>query len=232
MAKKTPLPRDKESLRYLLDRVDRYLEQNESIHVRQVQLHDELRKAAPNEGSREFSVRNIEQIQAEIRERLAALDATLGPALPYLDVPDEVLPGDQSLVASSLAGGDALHLMDLENRKRDRLLTLVRELQSAIFLNLSGEGCSQHPGESITELERHTPAFDRDDGNWVRNKIAADLENLKATTLSTYRRKGETNADKTLGRDQDGRVWRRPGKPNSHPWYLRSTLLSQKNCSK
>jgi len=76
----------------------------------------------------------------------------------------------------------------------------------------------------IRELEETTPEFNRQNGEWVKNTKAAELEGLEPRTLAAYRSQGIANADKTLGRERDGRVWRRPGTPNSHPWYLRSTL--------
>lgn len=78
----------------------------------------------------------------------------------------------------------------------------------------------------VANLERVTPAFDADSGQWVKNKLAAGLEGLETRTLAQYRTQGIANAPKTLGKDPDGRVWRRPGTPSSHPWYLRSTLKS------
>ena len=80
---------------------------------------------------------------------------------------------------------------------------------------------------SIEELEAQTPPFHRDSALWVRNTRAAKLEGVETETLKSYRYGGVHNTEKTLGRDPDGRVWRRPGTSNSHPWYLRSTLKSE-----
>ncbi|MBI2480729.1 MAG: hypothetical protein HYV60_19510 [Planctomycetia bacterium] len=76
----------------------------------------------------------------------------------------------------------------------------------------------------LAKLESTTPPLSSDNGLWVRNKRAASLEGIETDTLKTYRYSGIKNADRTLGRDADGRVWRRQGTPRSHPWYLRSTL--------
>ncbi len=76
----------------------------------------------------------------------------------------------------------------------------------------------------IDKLESKTPPLDRDSGKWIKNKRAADLEGIETRTLADYRTQGIKTADGNLGRDKDGRVWRRKGTPRSHPWYLRSTL--------
>jgi hypothetical protein len=81
--------------------------------------------------------------------------------------------------------------------------------------------------QTIENLERVTPPLDREDGKWVNNKRAAILEGFMTETLGTYRKSGIQNSDKTLGCDQEGRIWRRNGTPKSHPWYLRSTLLTE-----
>ena len=81
--------------------------------------------------------------------------------------------------------------------------------------------------EALASLETETPAFSSDSGLWVRNKRAAELDGVETETLRTYRYAGSKNTEGTFGRDSDGRVWRRPGTPNSHPWYLRSTLRSE-----
>lgn len=81
--------------------------------------------------------------------------------------------------------------------------------------------------KKISELESATPPLDRDSGKWVSNKRAAELEGVETRTLADYRLQGIRNAAKTLGRDKDGRVWRRQGTQNSHPWYLRSTLRAK-----
>jgi hypothetical protein len=79
----------------------------------------------------------------------------------------------------------------------------------------------------LRELEAETPTFDRDSGQWVKNKRAARLDGLEISSLCKYRSDGEQSPSRDFGRDTDGRVWRRPGTPRSHPWYLRSTLKSQ-----
>jgi hypothetical protein len=76
----------------------------------------------------------------------------------------------------------------------------------------------------ISALEMSTPQLDRNSGKWVNNKGAAGLEGVETRTLADYRTQGIKNAARTLGRDKDGRVWRREGTPGAHPWYLRSTL--------
>jgi hypothetical protein len=88
-----------------------------------------------------------------------------------------------------------------------------------------GEGAGGAGGEKeISALEKTTPPLDRDSGKWVNNKRAAEIEGVETRTLADYRTQGIKNAAGTLGRDKDGRVWRREGTPNAHPWYLRSTL--------
>ncbi len=81
----------------------------------------------------------------------------------------------------------------------------------------------------IAELERITPPLVKHDGQWVNNKTAAELEGLQPRSLASYRGLGIQNAARNLGRDPDGRVWRRTGTDNAHPWYLKITLKSQRN---
>ncbi len=83
---------------------------------------------------------------------------------------------------------------------------------------------SQPANNELVRLEAETPAFQADSPLWVKNKVAAKLSGLNTRTLATYRKQGIANAEKTLGRDRNGRVWRRPGTTGSHPWYLSSTL--------
>jgi len=78
--------------------------------------------------------------------------------------------------------------------------------------------------DSIEQLELDTPKLDRQNGQWVSNKKAAAQEGIETRTLAKYRTDGKANPDKTFGRDNDGRVWRRDGTPSSHPWYLKSSL--------
>ena len=101
-----------------------------------------------------------------------------------------------------------------------------------------GNGCGlKHPREgktrksdSLAALEKETPAFNPDSGEWVKNKAAAKTEGLTSRTLATYRSAGIKS--KTIGKDKDGRVWRRPGTPRSHPWYLKSALILRKSSPK
>ena len=81
------------------------------------------------------------------------------------------------------------------------------------------------PGPEVpAELESTTPPLDRENGQWVSSTAAAKIESLKVDTLTDYRSEGIVTADKRLGRDRDGRVWRRDGTLRSRPWYSRSTL--------
>jgi len=81
--------------------------------------------------------------------------------------------------------------------------------------------------DEIIALEQSTPPLDRNSGKWVNNKRAADIEGVGTRTLADYRSLGIKDAAGNLGRDKDGRVWRREGTPKAHPWYLRSTLLAK-----
>lgn len=80
----------------------------------------------------------------------------------------------------------------------------------------------------IEQLEKSTPQFDPDNGQWVRNSLAAKLEHVKTRSLANYRSVGISNKAKDIGKDLHGRIWRRPGMRHSHPWYLRSTLRNAK----
>jgi len=82
-----------------------------------------------------------------------------------------------------------------------------------------------------TELDMIPPLSTEDD-RWVTSKAAATLESLKAGTLRAYRNRGVQTDDKNCGIDSEGRPWRRTGTPRSHPYYLKSSLLSQKSLQK
>lgn len=86
--------------------------------------------------------------------------------------------------------------------------------------------------DSLAKLEQETPPLGKGDGQWVRTSKAATLEGLDAATLRKYRSTGEANANKTFGRDRDGRIWRRQGTPKAHPLYLRKSLLSERTSKK
>lgn len=80
---------------------------------------------------------------------------------------------------------------------------------------------------TLAELERVTPPFHRSNGQWVKNKRAAEMEGVLTRTLADYRVAGVATADGRFGSDTDGRIWRRPGTVNSHPWYLVSSLKNK-----
>ncbi|QDU86782.1 hypothetical protein Pla175_01330 [Pirellulimonas nuda] len=84
--------------------------------------------------------------------------------------------------------------------------------------------------ETLRELW-WVPQLDRENGEWVRNKRAAVLEGLTVQTLRTYRGLGKSDTESCLGEDPDGRVWRKNGSSNTHPWYLRSTLKSERKAA-
>ncbi len=79
---------------------------------------------------------------------------------------------------------------------------------------------------SLEQLEKEIPPFDRESGEWVSAKKAASMEEMKARALNDDRYAGQKHPDGSLGKDREGRAWRRPGTPRSHPWYLKRTLRS------
>jgi hypothetical protein len=95
---------------------------------------------------------------------------------------------------------------------------------SAYFGN--APSTAQTDASVVADLELTTPPLDQGNG-WVRNTLAAKLDDVQPRTLARYRSDGIANAAKTLGRDRDGRIWRRTGTGNSHPWYLSSSLKSK-----
>jgi len=95
---------------------------------------------------------------------------------------------------------------------------------SAYFGN--APSTAQTDANAIADLERTTPLLEKGNG-WVKNTVAANLDDVQPRTLARYRFDGIMNATKTLGRDRDGRIWRRTGTSNSHPWYLSSSLKSK-----
>ena len=91
----------------------------------------------------------------------------------------------------------------------------------------SPEGTKQDGVDEMAELEKSIPSLDRKSGEWVSNTEAAEIEGVKTETLKRYRTDGMRNADASLGRDADGRVWRRSGTKSAHPWYLKSSLRNK-----
>jgi hypothetical protein len=81
--------------------------------------------------------------------------------------------------------------------------------------------------DEIGILTNSAPPLDRTSGAWVSNKRAAEIDGVETRTLADYRVRGIKDAGGNLGRDKDGRVWRREGTSRSHPWYLRSTLRAK-----
>jgi hypothetical protein len=71
------------------------------------------------------------------------------------------------------------------------------------------------------------PPLNQNDGQWVKNTVAAKMDGVESATLATYRTSGQISEDKMCGIDKDGRKWRKQGTPNAHPFYLRSSLKSQ-----
>jgi hypothetical protein len=94
-------------------------------------------------------------------------------------------------------------------------------LGSAYFGN--APSTTQTEASVIADLELTTPPLDKGNGQWVKNTMAAKLDGIQPRTLARYRSDGFANDTKTLGRDRDGRIWRRTGTRNSHPWYLSSS---------
>lgn len=78
--------------------------------------------------------------------------------------------------------------------------------------------------KATSAVKMDLPPLDRNGGLWVTNKIAAGLEGVDTETLGSYRQRGQTADNDMAGVDKDGRIWRRQGTPNAHPWYLRASL--------
>lgn len=120
----------------------------------------------------------------------------------------------------------------LDKMPCDDLIEFVRgAIQIRRKADHGGHAAADHGGQDDTleTIERNTPALDKNGGTWVSNKRAASLEGVETTTLKQYRYDGEHTDNMMFGRDKDGRIWRRIGKPNSHPWYLRSSLKDDPN---
>ena len=86
--------------------------------------------------------------------------------------------------------------------------------------------------QEINQLEQETPHLDTESIAWIRVReiVGEKSEGVNTGTLAKYRLESEGGVqtqDKMLGKDKDGRVWRRIGTPSSHPWYLRKTLLEK-----
>ncbi len=89
-------------------------------------------------------------------------------------------------------------------------------------------GAGSESQEDLERLRETLPPLGSD--AWVSNKEAAALEGSNARSLHTYRWAGGVHSeDSMMGRDKHGRIWRRCGTPNAHPWYLRSSLTSERD---
>lgn len=86
------------------------------------------------------------------------------------------------------------------------------------------------PDEAAQGAERlsQIPQLDRQSRAWVKAETAGDLDGVTVRTLATYRNQGIASPDGMSGVDRDGRQWRKAGTSGSHPWYLKSSLRSQK----
>lgn len=96
----------------------------------------------------------------------------------------------------------------------------------------SDSGDSVKRQREISQLVQETPHLDTESIDWLQAKeIAGEKsEGVNTGTLAKYRLESEGGVqtqDKMLGKDKDGRVWRRIGTPTSHPWYLRKTLIGK-----
>jgi hypothetical protein len=109
------------------------------------------------------------------------------------------------------------------------LLDLVQRIETGSSDAAIAAESSRQPAKpeiDIEHLARVTESLDQDNDNWVNNRKAAKLEGIHTETLGKYRREGQSTTDNKFGLDFYGRIWRRPG-PNSHPWYLRRSLLNE-----
>ncbi|MBI4578864.1 MAG: hypothetical protein HY718_04125 [Planctomycetes bacterium] len=71
------------------------------------------------------------------------------------------------------------------------------------------------------------PMFDAKSTQWVKNKTAANIEEVGVDTLADYRlasNGGIVADDGMRGIDRDGRMWRKVGTKRSHPRYLLTSL--------
>jgi len=91
---------------------------------------------------------------------------------------------------------------------------------------------SQHEIETLAST---TPALNTSNGQWISNKVAAKLDGVTPASLTDYRKpskNGIRDANKMLGCDCHGRIWRRAGTPQAHVWYLRSTLVTNRQINR
>lgn len=108
-------------------------------------------------------------------------------------------------------------------RLRNWLRGRAASLDGDVAAQITPDGASPESDSPSSEI----PPLDVASGQWLKNTTAAAIEGLETETLATYRADGKTSPDKMSGIDKQGRMWRRQGTPNSHPWYLRSTLKSK-----
>ncbi len=87
---------------------------------------------------------------------------------------------------------------------------------------------SKNGHREIEALACRTPPLNTESGDWIKPPEAARIEGCETGTLRRYRSAGIKSGDGTLGRDRDGRVWRKLGAPNSRCWYLKSSLKSRR----
>jgi hypothetical protein len=103
-----------------------------------------------------------------------------------------------------------------------------RERPPFVFPGPPTKPVAEKEEDLLAKLAAETPPLDRDSQDWVKNTDAAKIENIATATLTSYRSQGISSPDQRIGRDRNGRVWRRTGTTNSHVWYLRSSLGSEK----
>jgi hypothetical protein len=105
-------------------------------------------------------------------------------------------------------------------------------VRSAGSSNATPEMPNSASTRTISEQESpEIPPLEINSSDWIKNTVAANLDGVQTETLGDYRGKriAQYVADDNMsGIDRDGRMWRRAGTSNSHPFYYVPSLKSKK----
>ncbi len=149
-----------------------------------------------------------------------------------------LFPGvDENLVGEAfqdLLDADRIYID--QTRSYD-LGNVVYRARSTSGIQPGGSSSNVHPDVPIAadqgreEKRPDLPPLEEGSGKWVSNKDAARDDGVKVRTLSAYRSKRFARwiaPDMLSGVDRHGRIWRRRGNITAPPWYLVSSLTSQR----
>ncbi len=99
-------------------------------------------------------------------------------------------------------------------------------------LNTAPSATANEPSDPDPFKLNNIPCLNTSNGEWVRSGMAAKMVGVKVDSLRKARGEGASSDDREVGRDSQGRVWRRGATANAHYWYLVATLTPTRQNSR